>query len=62
MRPPAVTPPVAPRERCQGCGYRVPAASLTVTTVRGHRFQWCAACERDRYHNPEEIVISPERS
>ncbi len=47
----AVTP-----TRCDGCGYWRPLESLTVVLLRGHRFRWCAGCNRDRVHHPEEIV------
>jgi len=59
----AVTPAprVGPHARCDGCGYWRPAESLTVVSIRGHRFAWCPGCERQRHHHPDETSPSPDR-
>jgi quercetin dioxygenase-like cupin family protein len=54
----AVTPPPT---RCDGCLYWRPAASITVVSIRGHRFQFCPGCEHARWHHPDEITIHEAR-
>jgi hypothetical protein len=48
--------------RCEGCGYWRPVGTLTVVQLRGHRFRYCPACERQRMHHPEEVVIQERRA
>jgi hypothetical protein len=52
---------VTPLARCDGCGYWRPAASVTVVSIRGHRFAWCPGCNGQRQPHPEEIVVREGR-